>query len=307
MNYTLHQLIVFYKVCETKSITKAAEELFLTQPAVSIQLKNFQQQFDIPLTEVIGRQLYITDFGKEIALAAERIIHEVSRINDKTLAYQGQLYGKLKIGVVSTGKYVMPFFLESFLKTHKGIELYLDVSNKKKVIESLYSNEIDFALVSILPQDDQFQSTPLMENELYLVGNKNTPKIKKLSELNKTSFIYRELGSGTRITMEKFLQAENTSVQPTLELATNEAVKQAVIAGLGVSILPIIGIKNELLQNDLHIIPMKQLPIKSTWHLIWLKNKRLAPVGEKYLEYIQAQKQSIMEKHFSWTKNFKKV
>ena len=119
MNYTLNQLRIFLKVVQTESVTKAAEELFLTQPAVSIQLKNFQDQFDIPLTEVVGRKIYITDFGREIAEAAENIINHVHAINYKTLAYKGQLTGQLKISVVSTGKYVMPFFLSKFSSSLK--------------------------------------------------------------------------------------------------------------------------------------------------------------------------------------------
>lgn len=116
MNYTLHQLQIFLKIVETNSVTKASEELHLSQPAVSIQLKNFQDQFEIPLTEVVGRKIYITDFGKEIAQAADEIINQVYAINNKTLAYKGQLSGRLKISVVSTGKYVMPFFLTGFMK-----------------------------------------------------------------------------------------------------------------------------------------------------------------------------------------------
>ena len=119
MNYTLSQLQIFLKISQVKSITKAAEELHLTQPAVSIQLKNFQNQFDIPLTEVIGRQLYVTDFGKEIALAAEEILNQVQEINFKTLSYKGQLSGRLTLSVVSTGKYVLPYFLGDFLKICK--------------------------------------------------------------------------------------------------------------------------------------------------------------------------------------------
>ncbi len=146
MNYTLNQLQVFLKIVQCKSVTRAAEELHLTQPAVSIQLKNFQDQFDIPLTEVVGRKIYITDFGMEIAQAAQRIINEVHAINYKTLAFKGQLSGKLKISVVSTGKYIMPFFLSSFMKEHPGLELEMDVTNKSSVIESLEKNEVDFVL-----------------------------------------------------------------------------------------------------------------------------------------------------------------
>src|SRR6056297_3295191 len=130
MNYTLHQLQVFLKVTEKGSITKAAEKLYLTQPAVSIQLKNFQDQFSIPLTEVVGRKLYVTDFGMEIAEAARKIIDEVDAINYKTLSYKGKLSGKLKISVASTGKYVMPYFLSEFMKEHTGVDLIMDVTNK---------------------------------------------------------------------------------------------------------------------------------------------------------------------------------
>ena len=146
MNYTLHQLQVFAKVVQLKSITKASEELYMTQPAVSIQLKNFQDQFDIPLTEVVGRQLYVTEFGMEVYKMAERVINEVYAINYKTMAYKGHLTGRLVISIVSTGKYVMPYFLSDFMKINKGVDLIMDVTNKSRVISSLQNNEIDFAL-----------------------------------------------------------------------------------------------------------------------------------------------------------------
>ncbi|MBC7556754.1 MAG: LysR family transcriptional regulator, partial [Chryseobacterium sp.] len=169
MNYTLNQLRIFLKVVQTQSVTKASEELHLTQPAVSIQLKNFQDQFEIPLTEVVGRKIYITDFGLEIAEAAENIINQVYAINYKTLAFKGQLAGRLKLSVVSTGKYVMPFFLANFIKEHSGVELLMDVTNKIKVIESLENNEVDFALVSILPTTLNIEKLDLLQNKLYLV------------------------------------------------------------------------------------------------------------------------------------------
>ena len=171
MNYTLNQLQVFLKVVQCESVTKAAEELHLTQPAVSIQLRNFQDQFDVALTEVISRKIYITAFGREIAVAAEKIIQEVQAINYMTLEYKGRLTGRLKISSVSTGKYVMPFFLTDFIKDHSGVELSIDVTNKKKVIESLEKNEIDFALVSVLPSQMNIEKLDLLQNKLFLVGN----------------------------------------------------------------------------------------------------------------------------------------
>ncbi len=171
MNYTLSQLQIFLKIVQTQSVTKAAEELHLTQPAVSIQLRNFQSQFEIPLTEVVGRKIYITDFGKEISVSAENIINQVHAINYKTLAYKGQLTGRLKISVVSTGKYVMPYFISDFIRDQKGIELIMDVTNKSSVLESLENNEVDFALVSILPTTLNIEKLDLLQNKLYLVGN----------------------------------------------------------------------------------------------------------------------------------------
>jgi DNA-binding transcriptional LysR family regulator len=303
MNYTLHQLQIFLKITQTQSITKAAAELYLSQPAVSIQLKNFQDQFDIPLTEVVGRKLYITDFGKEIATVAGRILNEVQHINFKTLAYNGQLFGKLKMSVVSTGKYVIPYFLSEFLKANDGIELLMDVTNKSKVIESLEKNEVDFSLVSILPEKIGVEKVPLMQNKLYLVANtqkKYTQKIHDRSIFKDLPFIYREEGSGTRMIMEKFITDHQLPVRMKMELTSNEAVKQAVIAGLGCSIMPLIGIKNELQNGDLQIIPVKGFPLKSTWNLIWLKGKNHSPVAAAFLNHIKNQKNAIINSYFKW-------
>ncbi len=303
MNYTLHQLHIFLKITQTKSITKAAEELHLTQPAVSIQLKNLQDQFEIPLTEVIGRQLYVTDFGAEIAVAAEKILGEVYAINYKTLAYKGQLTGRLKLSVVSTGKYVIPYFLSDFLKEHQGIELILDVTNKAKVVESMEKNEVDFALVSVMPEKLQVESIELMRNKLYLVGsgkNQLTTKENSHQLLEELPIIYREAGSGTRYTMEKYISLHNLKVRKKMELTSNEAVKQAVIADLGYAVMPLIGIKNELINGELSIIPVKGFPLSTTWNMIWLKSKALSPVASAFLNHLKQEKSKIMNEKFSW-------
>lgn len=303
MNYTLHQLQVFYKITETLSITKAAEELHLTQPAVSIQLKNFQNQFDIPLTEIVGRQIYITDFGKEIAAAAETILNEVYAINYKTQAFKGQLSGRLKLSVVSTGKYVIPYFLTDFIKNNKEVELEMDVTNKTKVLKALKNNEIDFALVSLLPKDIEVESKIILENKLYLIGNRFIEIDSKKDLLDYASnypLIYRESGSATRISMENYVDQNGIIPNMKLQLTSNEAVKQSVIAGLGLSIMPLIGLKNELEKGDLQIIPVKKLPIVSNWRLIWLKGKKLSPVAQAYLNYITTSHEQINETYFSW-------
>jgi len=294
-------------VVKTQSITKASEKLHLTQPAVSIQLKNLQSQFEIPLTELIGRRIYITDFGKEIAEAAEEIINQVNVINNKELTYQGQLSGRLKISVVSTGKYVMPFFLSDFLRANSGVKLSMEVTNKNEVIESLAKNEVDFALVSILPSGLSIEKLDLLENKLYLVGNNKTNYSKrKLSKdiFKELALIYREPGSGTRQSMERFIERNKISVTKKMELTSNEAVKQAVLAGLGYSIMPLIGIKNELINKDLQIIPVKGLPIMSTWSLIWLKGKGCTPVLEALLNFLKKEKKAIINEKFSWYQNY---
>jgi len=307
MNYTLHQLQIFQKIAQTKSVTKAADELHLTQPAVSIQLKNFQAQFDIPLTEVIGRNIYITDFGKEIAAAAEKILEQVYNINYKTLAYRGALTGKLKISVVSTGKYVMPYFISDFINQNPGIELEMDVTNKTKVIETVAGNEVDFALVSILPRKLRIEHMPLLKNKLYLVGNskaKHVIKMNSKKSLSDLPFIFREKGSGTRQVMEQFFTDKEISVLRKLELTSNEAVKQALLANLGYSIMPLIGIKNELQNNDLKIIPYKGLPIETQWSLIWLKGKKHSNVAIAFLEYLKEVKKGILTNIFKWYEDY---
>jgi LysR family transcriptional regulator, low CO2-responsive transcriptional regulator len=301
MNYTLHQLQVFLKVAQTKSITRAAEELFLTQPAVSIQLKNFQDQFEIPLAQVVGRKIHITDFGREIAEAAEKIVEEVHAIHYKTLIHKGLLSGKLKISAVSTGKYVMPYFLSGFMQKHSGIDFTIDVTNKSKVLKSLEQNNTDFALVSILPEAIPVEKIELMPNKLFWVGRSMK---KGVSAEMSNSLIYREEGSGTRVMMEKYLEKHKIKSPKKLELTSNEAVKQAVMAGLGYSIMPLIGIKNELKEKQLVLIPKAGLPMQTCWYLIWLKNKKLSPAAEAYKRYVVEEKQKIIEQSFGWINKY---
>ncbi len=307
MYFTLHQLQVYLKITELQSITKASEVLNLTQPAVSIQLKNFQDQFPIALTEVVGRKLYVTDFGKEIAIAAEKIINEADAINFRTLAYEGKLSGRLKISVVSTAKYVMPFFLSDFMKQNEGVELVMDVTNKSRVLESLEKNEVDFALVSVLPKKLNVEKIELMQNKLFYVGSNSLEFKKGISEkklFEEYPLIYREVGSATKEAMEHFLSKNKFEVRKKLVLTSNEAVKQAVLAGLGCSIMPLIGLRNELKNNDLQIIPVSGLPINTSWNLIWLKSKKMSPAAKAYIEFLNLQKETITHKNFEWIKNY---
>ncbi|MEI7586955.1 LysR family transcriptional regulator [Runella sp.] len=305
MNFTLHQLKIFQVVVRLKSITKAAEVLNMTQPAVSIQIRNLQDQFEIPLTEVIGRQLYITDFGMELAGISEKILVDVDTVQHKMRAYKGILSGTLRIAGVSTGKYIMPYFLSEFMHQYAEIDLVLDIANRSKVIERLEKNEIDFALVSVVPTQLDFFEEILMPNKLLFVRSVETPwHPENDSDFTNMPLIHREAGSGTRITLDKYFEKLNVTPKVRLTLTSSEAVKHAVLAGLGVSALSVFSLKNELEKGEVHLLPLSGFPLQSEWRLIWLKSKRLSPVCKAYLDFIRTYKESIFEQHFSWTNQY---
>jgi len=298
MHYTIHQLEIFLKIVENLSITKASEQLHLTQPAVSIQLKKFQDQFEIPLVEVIGRKLYVTDFGYEVAKSAQKVVEEMQHLSAKTMAYKGLLTGKLRVSSVSTGKYIIPYILSDFIQNNAGVELKLDVTNKSMVLENLANNEVDFSLVSVLPTDMLLETEDLLDNELYPVASPSFVSTKKQytsAIFEKYPLIFREKGSATRLAMEGYLQGQSIPYSVKLELTSNEAVKQAVIAGLGVSIMPLIGIKNELKNKDLMVLKIPGFPIKTRWQLVWKKGKQLSPVAQSFLAYIRTEKNRVLD------------
>jgi DNA-binding transcriptional LysR family regulator len=184
---------------------------------------------------------------------------------------------------------------------HGGIDLVIDVTNKSKVMESLSNGEIDFALVSILPAKFNVHEEVLLENELAFIGSSDFVLEKdKLSkeDLEKQALIYREEGSATRSIMEAYFEKKNLFIRKKMELTSNEAVKQAVIAGLGISIMPLIGIRDELSNGKLKIIPSAGLPIKTKWRLIWLKEKPLSPVALNYLNFLKASKENVVDTFF---------
>ncbi len=308
MNYTLHQLKVFVTIVKNQSVTKASEELFLSQPAVSSQLKKLQDQFDIPLTEVVGRRLFITEFGLEIAEVCKRILLASEEIKETLDQHKGLVSGRLKIAIVSTGKYVMPYFLSGFTKRFPSVDVAMDVTNKQLVVEALSKNETDFALVSVLPDDMTLETIDLMENSLYLVGNsemadKFNGKTVQPNQLEDVPLIFREQGSATRNAMENFLTKNDVRANQRYELVSNEAVKQAVNAGLGYSIMPLIGLRNVINAGEIKLIKTKALPVRTKWTLCYLKGKKLSPAANAFLGYLKSHKEQLIEKHFSWVDN----
>lgn len=310
MNYTLNQLRIFLKIVQKESITRAAEALFLTQPAVSIQLRNFQDQFDIPLTEIVNKKLYVTDFGREVAAAAEKILEEVYAINYKTAQYKGQLSGRLRISVVSTGKYIIPYLLADFMKDHPGVELVLDVSNRANVMLNLERNEIDFSLVSVLPERLNLEEIHCMKNQLFLVGKETlqvAPKGEWQKAIEDITWVKRETGSATRKALDEYLDSHDIQVRRHIELTSNEAVKQALIAGLGYSIMPLIGIRNELTLGQLKVTALPDLPLESMWRVVWPKGKKHNGAALAFKNYLTEQLPQIIEKNFGYIDGLKAV
>ncbi len=298
MNYTIRQLQVFKAVADHNSFTKASEALHLTQPAISIQFKSFTEQFDFPLIEYHGRELVLTEFGHRVLKEVNSIwdkIEALSTINQSAFEH---LSGTLKVASVSTGKYIMPYFLTTFLQNNPGVNLSMDVTNKRSVTQSLDENLIDFALVSTLPENLECHEEVLMENELVLVSN--AEKAQEISHANLATqkFLLREAGSATRQAMEQFLKKSQLKSSNKITLTSNEAVKQSVLAGLGISVMPLIGIRSELERGRLKIIPHEKLPIKSSWRLIWRSDKSFSPVAKAFLDHIKDQKQNIMDTYF---------
>ena len=299
MNYTLNQLRIFVKVAELKSVTRAAEELHLTQPAVSSQLKNLQDQFSLPLFEVIKKRIHITGFGEEVFETGKKILADVGQMKYKMLSYTGLLSGKLTFSTVSTGKYVLPYFLSDFFNKNVSIDLEIDVSNRQAVIQNLQKNEIDFALMSLPQEGISIHKIDLLENKLYFVGKNSIIKNYELADLLEfTPLICREPGSATRMQLDQFILENKLEVKKTIQLTSNEAVKQAIIAGMGISLMPLIGIRNEIELGLMNIIPVKGLPLVTMWSLVYLKDKQLSPAMNAFIDYLNDHKSNISNLHF---------
>lgn len=299
MKYTLRQLEVYHAIANCLSFTKAAQVLHLSQPAVSLQFKTFSDQFDHPLIQYQGKKFVLTDLGKDVCQKCERILGEIRLLEKLDRPEEDNISGTLHISSVSTGKYVAPFLLKTFLDDHPLIDIKLDVTNKRAVTSSLEGNTIDFALLSVMPSNIALETEALMDNELVLVSNTKNAQIINKRGFTDFLFLLREEGSATRQAMEKFMRELELIPRKNMSLTSNEAVKQSVIAGLGISVMPIIGIRNELNNGSLQIIPTNGFPITTTWRLAWLKDKQFSHAANAFLKHIQTHKLDIIEKSFT--------
>jgi DNA-binding transcriptional LysR family regulator len=287
---TLHQLKVFETVARNGSFTRAAEELLITQPTVSSQVKQLTNSVGLPLFEQIGKRLYLTDAGQELLLTCQDIFEKLNNFEIKIADLKGTKQGQLNLAVITTAKYFVPRLLGSFCQNYPGIDVALQVTNHQEIQQRMLANKDDLYVVSNPSNDVDLTTKPFLNNPLVVVARKDHPLANKknidLKELNNQPFIMREQGSGTRESIVKLLTENNLSVKVKLELGSNEAIKQAIYGGLGISILSEHSLFSEGMSGELTILDFKHFPIKRRWYVAYLAGKKLSVIAETFLDYL---------------------
>ena len=267
--YTLRQLDLFAAVARTGSLTRAAAEAHLTQPAVSMQVKQLEEAVGLPLTEGAGRGIQLTDAGREFAEHVEEVLERVEHLEELAARWRGVRSGRIRLGVVSTAKYFLPKLLAQFLKSHPGVDFRLTIHNREEILAELRANTVDFVIMGRPPEELECVATPFAPNLLGIVASPahalSRRRRMKLSELAAESFIVREHGSGTRAAMERFFAAHRVKLRSSMEMASNESIKQAVIAGLGLGFLSLHTVRNELAWGHLALLDVEGLPLHRQW------------------------------------------
>ncbi len=291
MNFTLHQIEVFGAVARHHSMTKAANELHMTQPAVSIQIKQLQEALGIPLIEVIGRQVYLTEAGRHLYQMQQSIQNEIESFSSTISQLKGGLEGTLTVSAASTTKYFLPYLLGEFQRRYPQIQASLKVTNRNEVLGHLKDNKYDLAVLTQVPDDKSITAIPFLGNPLVMCGAPDHPLRNEndisIQQLKNEPFVYREPGSGTRMVLERYLTENSINVNPIMELGTNEAVKQAIMGGIGISLISKLSLENELILNKISILDVQELPIMTNWHALYKKEKNLSPVTENFLLFLQ--------------------
>ena len=287
---TLHQLKVFETVARNGSFTRAAEELFITQPTVSSQVKQLTKTIGLPLFEQIGKSLYLTDAGQELLSACQDIFERLDNFEMKVADLKGTKQGQLNLAVITTAKYFVPRLLGSFCEQYPGIDVALKVTNHKEIQQRMSDNKDDLYIVSNPDKDIDLKSQPFLNNPLVAVARKDHPLASKrnidLKELNDQPFIMREQGSGTREAILKLFEENNISVKVKLELGSNEAIKQAIYGGLGISVLSEHCLISEGMSGELTILDFQHFPLKRRWFVTHLAGKKLSVIAETFFNYL---------------------
>jgi DNA-binding transcriptional LysR family regulator len=296
---TLHQLKVFETAARLSSITRAAEELSLTQPTVSMQIKQLTKNIGMPLFEQVGKRLYLTEAGEELFTTCKYIFDRLSQFEMKVADLQGMKQGRLKLSAITTTKYFLPRALAPFCQMYPGIDVALEITNHERIVERLNDNQDDLYIMSQIPERADVDCYPFLENPLVVIAPKNHPlaheKNIPIKRLENEPFVMRERGSGTRASVEKILNEHGVSVKVKLELGGNEAVKQAIAVGFGISVLSKHTFTQETAASGLTILDVQHFPIKRNWYIVYPAGKQLSIIGSTFFDFLQQKAKSIAE------------
>ena len=293
LHLTFRQLSVFESVARNLGFSRAAEEMHLTQPAVSMQIKQMEENIGLPLFEQLGKKIFLTEAGKELYHYSRIIAQQLLEAESVLSELKGLERGKLNISVVSTANYFAPQLLALFCTDHPQIKVSLNVGNRESVLKQLHDNEIDLAILGTPPEGIDIEAYSFMENRLVIIaasGNPlaDTPAI-PASRLQNEVFIMREQGSGTRLAAEKYFSSHNVQIKTGMEMSTTEAVKQAVQAGMGLGILSLDTVLLEVETGRLKVLDVEGFPIIRHWYLVHRQNKRLSSVAEAFKSFLLKQ------------------
>ncbi|MEL6488896.1 MAG: LysR substrate-binding domain-containing protein [Cyanobacteria bacterium J06621_3] len=287
---TLHQLKVFEATARHGSFTRAAEELYLTQPTVSIQVKQLTKAVGLPLFEQIGKRLYLTEAGQKLLSTCQEIFNGLEQFEMSVADLKGMKQGQLKLAVITTAKYFVPRLLGPFCQRFPGIDISLKVTNHERLRESMIANEDDLYIISQAPDQPDLNIHPFLENPLIVLAPTSHPLARKknipIEMLNNERFIMREPGSGTRKAVETRFKEKDITVKVSLELGSNEAIKQAIAGGLGISILSQHTIISEGTSGEFAILDVQGFPIERHWYVASLAGKQLSVVAETFLQFL---------------------
>jgi len=299
MNITLRQLKVFEAVARHLNYTRAAEELFLSQPAVSMQIRQLEDGLGQPLFEKMGKKVYLTDAGKEVYRYSQTIANQLNELQTVMEAMKGLQHGKLTLTVASTANYFVPTLLGVFNERHKGVTVDIDVTNRENLLKALNANTTDFAIMGQPPPEPELELHPFLENPLVvlaspahpLAGERYIPPDKLAGE----TFIMRERGSGTRAARERFFTGHGgITFSKTMEMNSNEAIKQAVQAGLGLGVLSIHTLEVELMLKRLVVLDVEGFPIIRNWYIVHRQGKRFSAIAQAFKDFVLTESKSLL-------------
>ncbi len=297
---TLHQLKVFEAVARHNSFTRAAEELFLTQPTVSMQVKQLTKAVGMPLFDQVGKRLYLTQAGEELVKTCREVFESLDQFEMTVADLKGLKQGRLRLAVVTTAKYFVPRLLGPFCQRYPGIDVSLQVTNHEHIVNRLNENLDDLYIISQLPENFDVTLQPVLANPLVVLAPANHPLAQEknisLERLAAEPFIMREPGSGTRKAVQDLFDAHKLPLKVRLDLGSNEAIKQAIAGGLGISILSLHTLALEGAATPLTILDVEKFPIERYWYAAYPSGKQLSIVGRTFLEYLLEQGQELADK-----------